>query len=330
MRAQPAEQRTPLSRAVAALTDEQDGAIARSQLLALGASRSSIEARLASGRWQRLFAGTYVTFTGPVPFRTRVSAALLRVGEGAMAWGRTAAALDGLADESGGPVHVLVPASRRVVVEPAIVVRRSRHAAGRAHPSRTPRRTRIEHTVLDLSADAEGLVQVGAWVSRAVGRRLTTPDRLLQVLESQGRHRWRTELVAVLRDVALGAQSPLEVAYLRNVERAHALPAGVRQHRLAGRSVRWVDVDVEPFSVRIELDGRLGHADEGAFRDRRRDNDATRAGHATLRYGWTDVFGTPCEVASEVAAVLVMRGWRGRPRPCGPACDVDRGGSDRL
>lgn len=308
---------------------EQDGAIARSQLLDVGATRSWIEARLTSGRWQRVFAGSYVMFSGPVPFRTQVSAAVLRAGDGAMAYGRTAAALDGLAEQSSGPVHVLVPASRRVVVEPAIVVHRSRLTVERVHPSRWPRRTRIEHTVLDLCADAERLLDVAGWVSRAVGRRLTTPERLRLALASRGRQRWRAELHAVLSDVASGAQSPLELAYLRRVERAHGLPSGVRQRRLAGRSVRWVDVDLEPHSVRIELDGRLGHVEEGAFRDHRRDNDATRAGNATLRYGWADVFSRPCEVAAEVGAVLAARGWAGRPRRCSAGCPAQRGGSRR-
>ncbi len=109
-----------------------------------------------------------------------------------------------------------------------------------------------------------------------------------------------------------------------------AFPAGVRQRRLAGRTTRWVDVDLDQFAVRIELDGRLGHVEDGAFRDRQRDNAATRSGRASLRYGWGEVFGSACAVAAEVAAVLMARGWTGQPRRCGPACRLAaeyRGGS---
>src|SRR5262249_46969917 len=149
-----------------------------------------------------------------------------------------------------------------------------------------------------------------------------TARRLSTALDGRSRHRWRRELAAALRDVELGAQSPLELHHLRHVERAHGLPSGIRQRRSAGRSTRWIDVDLDEYCLRIELDGRLGHAEDGAFGAHRRDNDATRAGHATLRYGWADVLGAPCEVAAEVAAVLAARGWTGRPRRCGPRCPL--------
>jgi len=40
------------------------------------------------------------------------------------------------------------------------------------------------------------------------------------------------------------------------------------------------------------------------------------AGEATLRYGWADVLGRPCEVAAQVVAVLRARGWTGKPPGC--------------
>jgi hypothetical protein len=63
-----------------------------------------------------------------------------------------------------------------------------------------------------------------------------------------------------------------------------------------------------------------GHQGEGRFRDRRRDNRAAVDGVWTLRYGFAETFGSPCEVAAEVALVLRDRGWTGFPRLCGPAC----------
>jgi hypothetical protein len=316
---------------VEAMALEQFGVISRSQVLALGATRAWIETRLRTGRWQRPFPGLYVVFTGPMPFRTRVTAALLRAGPGAVARGATAAALDGLAAEPATAIHVLVPARRRVVVEPPIVVRRGRSADQQAHPTRRPGRTRIEETVLDLCEESGSAVDVSGWVTRAVGRRLTTPARLGVALRARSRHRWRRLLLALLADVDLGAQSPLELEYLRSVERAHHLPAGSRQVRWAGHRTRWVDVDLDQFGVRIELDGRLGHIEDGAFRDRQRDNEAARSGRASLRYGWGEVFGSPCDVAAEVAGVLMSRGWAGYPQPCRPGCSLrvdDRGRSD--
>ncbi len=84
----------------------------------------------------------------------------------------------------------------------------------------------------------------------------------------------------------------------------------------------WVDVDYETFTTRVELDGRVGHVGEGKFRDRRRDNRAAVSGRAPLRYGFEEVFGDACGVATEVAAVLWQRGWTGRLKPCGPGCSA--------
>jgi very-short-patch-repair endonuclease len=82
-------------------------------------------------------------------------------------------------------------------------------------------------------------------------------------------------------------------------------------------------VEYEDFRTVVELDGRIGHSDEARFRDYRRDNDASVRGHVTLRYGWTDTTTTSCRVAHQVAEVLKVNGWQGRPRPCGPFCEIE-------
>lgn len=128
---------------------------------------------------------------------------------------------------------------------------------------------------------------------------------------------------AALADVASGAETPLELAYLHRVERAHGLPAGVRQrHRRAGARSQWIDVEYAAYVVRVELDGRIGHVDEGVFRDRRRDNDATVEGFATLRFGWTDVYHDACASAGQVATVLRVHGWTGEPKRCSRSCTL--------
>src|SRR5439155_208395 len=68
-----------------------------------------------------------------------------------------------------------------------------------------------------------------SWLARACGRRLTTPDRLVRALGGRPRMRWRAELLLAPEDVGQGAQSILELRYLRRVERVHGLPRGVRQ-----------------------------------------------------------------------------------------------------
>jgi hypothetical protein len=168
---------------VAQLAGSQDCVVSRQQLLALGATDEWIQARLRSGRWQRVFAGTYATFTGPLPFTAEVSAALLRAGPGSMARARTAAALYGLVTpDTGRPIELLLPPHRRVRVEPIIRVRYSQDADRRRNPLRSPAREWVEDAVLDLAEQSASLNDVAGWVSRANGKMLTDPRRRLDAL----------------------------------------------------------------------------------------------------------------------------------------------------
>ncbi|HWG62290.1 MAG TPA: hypothetical protein VG253_11305, partial [Streptosporangiaceae bacterium] len=78
----------------------------------------------------------------------------------------------------------------------------------------------------------------------------------------------------------------------------------------------------EDFMVGVELDGRAAHPTADRWRDIHRDNASASAGIITLRYNWADVTMHPCTVASQVAEVLMSRGFSGKPRPCNPACQI--------
>jgi hypothetical protein len=135
---------------------------------------------------------------------------------------------------------------------------------------------------------------------------------------------WRRELRAALADIADGCLSPLELRYLREVERCHRLPRGDRQAVRARPGGRWYDdVAYHRFGTRVELDGLAAHAGEARGRDARRDNAAAESGEVVLRYGWGDVVDRPCSVAVQVAAVLSRHGWTGRAVPCSrPHCVI--------
>jgi hypothetical protein len=127
----------------------------------------------------------------------------------------------------------------------------------------------------------------------------------------------------VLSDVAEGACSVLEQAYLSRVERAHRLPPGVRQvrERTAG-GVVYRDVQYAVSDLLVELDGRL-HT-ESAQRDKDLDRDllAAVAGAATVRLGWGQVVARPCRTAHLLGELFRQRGWVGRPAPCEAVCSV--------
>jgi hypothetical protein len=105
------------------------------------------------------------------------------------------------------------------------------------------------------------------------------------------------------------------------VERAHGLPRAGRQVRVVrGGRVCYLDNLYGEVQVGVELDGVVAHPPGERWRDFQRDNAGVVDGIVTLRYGWADVTGRPCEVAGQVAAVLRGRGWAGYARPCGPSC----------
>jgi hypothetical protein len=180
----------------------------------------------------------------------------------------------------------------------------------------------VEDTVLELAAGASPR-EVVHLVTRAVQLRRTRASRLATALADRPRHPQRRLMHDLLGDVAAGAESPLELTYLRDVERAHDLPEGHRQRSRRGLPYL-SDVGYDEWSLLVELDGRLGHEGEGRFRDMDRDNRFALAALLTLRYGWVDVLDRPCEVAAQVAAVLIRHGWPGLPNRC-PRC---RGAAD--
>lgn len=315
----------PQTPAIKEVLDDQCGVISVAQLEAVGLSASFAQERVRSGRWQRPHRGVYVVYNGELDRRTTIWAAIVRCGAGAVASHQTAAELDGLCDKAAELVHVTVGSDRQVRVRPSegIRVHYSARLSQRRHPAKSPPRTRFEETVLDLVAASKNGQAAASWVIAAVRKRMTTTQRLVAAMANRKKMRWRRMVQAMLHDVAAGVQSMLELEHLWKVERAHGLPRGVRQRRVShGNRVIWVDVDHDEFSLRIELDGRLGHVGEGAFRDRRRDNHATVDGKATLRYGHAEVFGTPCDVAAEEAGVLRDLGWDGTPHRCGSECTV--------
>lgn len=117
-----------------------------------------------------------------------------------------------------------------------------------------------------------------------------------------------------------GVESPLELRFLRDVERRHGLPRGQRQQSLVERTR--VDVHYDEYRLIAELDGQLGHRGRGEVRDAWRDAAHLVRGESTLRFGWWDVVQRPCTVAWLLGEVMAQRGWRGALRRC-PACPSD-------
>lgn len=304
------------------LAELQSGVLNIAQLLSAGITRAAASAWVRQGRWQRVHRGVYAAFSGE-PLRDAVLwAAVLAGGPGAMLSYHTAAELQGLRNEPSQSIHVTVPWERRVERGPGLVVHRSARACAAVHPARTPPQTRVEETILDLACASTKLDSACGWVTAGIGRRLTNEARLRQAMAQRGKVRWRPELEELLSPVANGVHSPLEWRYHSDVERPHGLPAGRRQAlaRRGGRN-EYRDQLYEAYGIALELDGRVAHPGDRRWDDIRRDNAAAAKRIITLRYGWVDVAARPCDVAAEIAQVLMSRGFTGA-RPCSPRCPV--------
>jgi len=304
----------------------QSGVVSRQQATDAGITAKAIERRLGSGAWQRLHTGAYATFTGKPSREAKLWAAVLRAGAGAALSHESAAEIHGLIDKPSTQIHVSVPEGRRPGQHKKIrgvIIHRSRRLAPEWQPPWQLPRTSVEDTVLDLAAAARTFDDAYGWISAAIGRRRTTPERLSKALASRSRMRWRAWIAAALCDAADGVHSPLERHYVHGVERAHGLPAARRQaRRRHGGGNRYLDNLYEDYGVCVELDGVAAHPAEGRWRDTRRDNTNLVQGTQTLRYGWPDATENRCRTAAQVAAVLRRRGWPGTLRPCSSACQA--------
>jgi hypothetical protein len=301
----------------------QSRVVSRQQARDAGWPQGTIDARLRSGIWQRLHRGTYATFTGDLSRDAKLWAAVLAAGLGAALSHETAAEVDGLIDKPIRQIHISVPAERRPCRRKirGVVIHRSRCLVPEWQPPWHLPRTTVEDTVLDLVAEAHSFDDAYGWISKAVGRRLTSPQSLSKALARRSRIRWRAWITVALEDAADGVHSPLERNYIYGVERAHGLPTARRQaKRRHGSGTRYLDNAYEEYGLCVELDGLAAHPAEGRWRDTHRDNANLVQGTQTLRYGWPDATENRCQTAADVATVLRRRGWTGTLHPCGPSC----------
>lgn len=302
------------------LAEPQGGAVRAAQLVAVGADHEWISRQVSSRRWQRLHRGVLLTYSGPPTWTSRVWAALLYAGADAAVSHQTAAALHGIRTAPGPTVHVTIPEKRRVTPTPGVVVHRRTLAPA---SSGRPRRTSAGDTVVELVGTAAGTDDAVGWVCDAV-RAGVRPFEVLDALTRRPTARRAGLLRELLDEVGAGIESPLERRYRDDVERRHGLPsARLQRHDVVGAAWIRADAVYEGLGVRTELDGALAHPGGRTDGDTWRDNAVLLArGDLTLRYRWRHVAVTPCATAAQVAAALRLRGWRGSPRRCGPACTL--------
>lgn len=307
---------------IAARLAEQSGVVSRRQLLASGYAPHDVKRLLRRNQLASLGVGVYVAHTGIPSWIERAWAALLKVSsqveptDVALAhWSSLRIAEGpGHRDAHELPIHVAIPAQRRIRPAGDIVVHRSRHFAERLHPGRRPPRIRYEEAVLDVACDLPPLDAVGV-LTRAVGSRRSTARRILEASRARAKVHERSWLEAVLGDIEQGTHSVLEHGFAQRVIGPHRLPAPRRQQR-EETALGVVYRDGAYGDLLIELDGRSHQEQRAADLDR--DLYAMVTGRRTVRLGWAQVFGRPCQTAAALSQLM------GSGRPCGAHCPVGR------
>lgn len=327
------------SSGVQELAVSQGRVLAGSQTRGLGLGKESVRNRVRYGKWQRLRRGVYATYTGEPGRESQLWAAILRAGQDATLSYYTAAERHGLLSKPSQSIHITVPAIRnpeRCGKIPGVVIHRSNSVWRTCHPTMTPPCTRVEDTVLDLISVSKTFDAKFDWVCRAVGNRVTTPERLLLSLEERKRFPGRREVEHMLGYAAEGISSWLELEWAVGVERCHGLPAARRQVRVSqDTGSKYLDNLYEDYGVCVELDGRAAHPEREQGRDNARDRwNLAREKIVTMRFRVPDLHDQQrkCAAAADLVSVLndhrPASGGHAGPvgRPCGPECPVARTG----
>lgn len=286
-----AAQLTPAARV---LLRDQRGVIADWQSLSVGLNRRRLLNATRDG-WQMVSPHVFADRDDDLREDQMRMAGVLEAGPGAALAGCSALVEAGWRGSEPGHVDVHAPRGRR---------RRARGQPDwlRIHEPRDeprihgfPARSTVARAALDASSWARSDREATMILASAVQQRLVTASALSRELGHQARRRRAGCIRDVLIDVAGGAESSNEVAFLRRC-RQYGLPSPRMQTRRVGGRRR-TDAEFTLAGGRliiVEIDG-IGHLDVGSWQD-----DITRHNELALSTG---------------ALILRVTGWEVRNDP---------------
>jgi very-short-patch-repair endonuclease len=299
----------PVDAAIARLAASQYGVFAREQAFQLGATRSMVEHRLGTGRWECPSRNVYRLAGAAPSWRQTLMVACLAWGAGAFVSHGAGAALWVLASFEPRKVQLTVPPDRRRN-GPGMIYRRSLRpdevttVAG--IPVTTPART-----LLDVAATAPRDAVEEA-LDDALRRRLVTIPRLRWRLASWGKRRspgvtTLRELIGARDPTASPPQSVFETRLLRLMLRK-GLPAPICQYQIEvdGRKIV-LDFAFPDAKLAVEADGFRWHSSRLRW-----EHDRERLTRLSL-LGWRIIHVTRSDLTTRPDAVIesISRALRG-------------------
>lgn len=297
---------------LASTARRQFGAFSRTQAGEHGISSSTMDDRLASGRWRALLPGVMAEAGTPETWEMRAMAVVLAVGGEVVLARQSAARLHGLDLPPGvsRDLAVLVRDRTFPTMPEGITVHRTRRLH-HEHVDRTGRLpvTTPARTVCDL-ASVVGPVATRRTVAHAVRNGLTDALAVRTVAGELGRIRGKRNLLRVcdeLSPLEADCRSELESRFARLMTRM-GLPPTAMNHPVVdvrGRR-RFIDAVYLPQRLPIELDSRAHHGTQvDRSDDLARENDITLVGwRSFLRFTWWDLRDSQAEVVATVRDAL--------------------------
>lgn len=281
-----------LDAVVARIAAGQHNLVTLRQLRDIGVTRSQLHTRLTRGQWSKEDRSVIRVNGAPVTWESRVLAAVLGAGPGALASHRSAGVLWRLEGVRSGIPEITVPRGRRyrregVIVHQSTDLDRTMSTVVNGIPT-----TLVARTLLDLGAVLRR-PQVHVALDFARRQRLTNWNVLLETLVVHARR--GRDGVGTLRDILddhLGEVAKTESGFERLVAIVlceAGLPAPELQHPVTiGRVTYRLDLAYPEQMVAVELDGR-DHLREGVWQaDHMRQNALINAGWTILRFTWRD------------------------------------------
>ena len=256
-------------------------------------SPTTVRSWVRSGRLVRRDSGLYVLPSPATDWRTTVAALLVH--RDGVASHATALALWDLIPPPPEPVHVSVTAGRSGRGSPGVVVHRcarlDRHAERRA---RVPL-TSVERSLVDAWGDPRGTTPdaVRGAAITAVRGRMCSPDDLARELDLRPQLRGRRALAELVRLLADGCRSELELWGCTQVLRAPGMPPFTMQREIVVGGEKFVlDAVYEEVLLAVEMDGAAWHGSRRQReRDIRRDALVATQGWQTLRFSHARLTG---------------------------------------
>ncbi|HEX5592765.1 MAG TPA: type IV toxin-antitoxin system AbiEi family antitoxin domain-containing protein [Solirubrobacterales bacterium] len=294
------------------LAARQHGVVSRRQLRRLGFDDALVKREIAASRLHRVFRGAYAVGHPRRDERSRLMAAALACGKGAVVSHRSAAALLGLVDKGPVVIDVIAPRSRGRKID-GIYLHRVRPP--RLEETGTVDRipcTSPARTLVDLAG------VVGEWTLRSAFERAARQREMLDIAaveRSIDPRRRGMKVLLKLIDEWRGAAPLLKTrGKLKSPLEAKVLPLLVRRDlpppffnapvQIATGRIE-VDFLWPDHRFALEADSRDFHGTAVAFeRDRWRDRELMRAGYSVLRVTHLEAEREAEAVAATVASRL--------------------------